>query len=81
MFQLHRPVRDYAQALALGSGRRILNHQEPLAIRRDEAAWKSRLVTVVEARWSFLEGRTVRPEICYEVAPIAYQWARGRLIG
>jgi hypothetical protein len=35
VFQLHRPVRDDAQALALGGGRRILNHEEPLAIRCD----------------------------------------------
>jgi uncharacterized protein DUF2071 len=52
-----------------------------VSIQRDEAAWKYRLVTVTDARWKFLEGKTVRPEICYEVAPIAYQWNRGRLVG
>jgi hypothetical protein len=49
-----------------------------VTIRRDEAVWKSRLVHVVSAGWRFFEGKTVRPEICYEVAPIAYQWNRGR---
>jgi hypothetical protein len=51
-----------------------------VAITRDEAAWNSRLVTVTGAEWKFLEGRTVRPEICYEVEPIAYQWNRGRQV-
>jgi uncharacterized protein DUF2071 len=50
-----------------------------VAIRRDEAAWQSRLVHVVSADWRFFEGKTVRPEICYEVASIAYQWNRGQL--
>jgi hypothetical protein len=49
-------------------------------IERDEAAWRSRIVTVAEARWTFFEGKTVRPEICYEVEPIAYQWNRARRI-
>ena len=49
-----------------------------VAIQRDEAAWKSRLVDVVSAEWQFFEGKTVRPEICCEVAPIACQWNRGR---
>jgi hypothetical protein len=52
-----------------------------VSIQRDEAAWKYRLVSVTDARWKFLEGKTVLPEICYEVAPIAYQWNRGRLVG
>jgi hypothetical protein len=50
------------------------------AIRRDEAAWKSRLVDVISAEWQFFEGKTVRPEICYEVEPIDYQWNRGRIV-
>jgi hypothetical protein len=50
-----------------------------VAITRDEAAWKSRLVTVVSADWKFFEGKTVCSEICYEVEPIAYQWNRGRI--
>jgi uncharacterized protein DUF2071 len=52
-----------------------------VAIRRDEAAWKSRLVHVVSADWRFFEGKAVRPEICYEVAPIDYRWNRGRVYG
>jgi hypothetical protein len=51
-----------------------------VAIKRDEAAWKSRLVPVVSAEWRFFEGKTVRPEICYEVEPINYQWNRGRIV-
>jgi hypothetical protein len=48
-----------------------------VAIRRDEAAWQSRLVHVESAEWQFLQGQTARAEICYEVAPITYQWNRG----
>jgi hypothetical protein len=51
-----------------------------VAIRRDEVAWQSRLVQVVSADWRFFEGKTVRPEICYEVEPIDYQWNRGRIV-
>ena len=51
-----------------------------VAIKRDEAAWKSRLVHVGSAEWRFFEGKTVRPEICYEVEPIDYQWNRGRCV-
>jgi uncharacterized protein YqjF (DUF2071 family) len=51
-----------------------------VAIQRDEAAWRSRLVTVVEAQWQFFEGKTVRPEICYEVEPIDYQWNRAQRV-
>lgn len=47
-------------------------------IVRDEKAWKSNLVVVDEAHWSFLEGKNVKPEICYEVEPIHYQWNRAR---
>jgi hypothetical protein len=49
-----------------------------VTITRDEAAWQSCLVEVVSADWQFFHGRTVRPEICYQVAPIAYQWNRAR---
>jgi hypothetical protein len=51
-----------------------------VAIQRDEAAWKSRLVHVASAEWQFFEGKTVRPEICYDVEPIDYQWNRGRTV-
>ena len=46
---------------------------------RDEAAWRSRLVTVESARWEFLAGRETALEICYEVEPIDYLWERGRI--
>lgn len=48
-----------------------------LAIAREEAAWKSRLIHVKKADWRFFAEKAVQPEICYEVAPIAYQWNRG----
>ena len=51
-----------------------------VAIQREESAWKSRLVRVVSAEWRFFDGKTVRPEICYEVEPIDYQWNRGRIV-
>jgi hypothetical protein len=51
-----------------------------LEIEREEAAWRYRLVTASEARWSFFQGRGMRPEICYEVEPIPYQWNRGRRV-
>jgi hypothetical protein len=51
-----------------------------VAIQRDEAVWKCRLVHVVSAEWRFFEGKTVRAEICYEVEPIDYQWSRGRIV-
>jgi len=51
-----------------------------VAIERDEAAWTSRLIHVASAEWQFFEGKTVLPEICYEVEPIAYQWNRARIV-
>ena len=49
-------------------------------VARDEAAWRSRLVTVEKARWEFLGPYETALEICYEVEPIDYQWERGRII-
>lgn len=46
-------------------------------IRRDETAWRSRLVAVRNAEWSFFREREAHPEICYEVDPIEYIWQRG----
>ena len=46
-------------------------------IRRDESAWRSRLVHVREAEWAFFADHEVRPEICYQVEPIRYVWERG----
>jgi hypothetical protein len=62
-----------------GPGPALPGRANVVAITRDEAAWKSRLIEVVSDDWKFLEGRTVRPEICYEVEPINYQWNRGRI--
>ena len=49
-------------------------------VARDEAAWRSRLVTVEKARWEFLEPYETALELCYEVEPIDYQWERGRIV-
>lgn len=49
-------------------------------ISRDETAWQARLLHVEQANWAFFAGRTVQPEIVYEVAPIDYVWNRGRQI-
>ncbi|HEX5323450.1 MAG TPA: DUF2071 domain-containing protein [Capsulimonadaceae bacterium] len=48
-------------------------------IVRDETAWRGRLVQVQSERWAFLADKSVRPEICYEVSPIAYQWNRAKM--
>jgi hypothetical protein len=50
-----------------------------VAIRRDESEWHSRLVHAT-AEWAFFHEMSMRPEICYEVDPIAYQWNRGRTL-
>jgi hypothetical protein len=48
-------------------------------ITREEAAWRGKLVQVESEHWSFFDGQDAQPEICYEVAPIVYQWNRGRV--
>jgi hypothetical protein len=45
-------------------------------IVRDETAWKSRPVHVQSQRWAFFADKDARPEMCYEVEPIKYQWNR-----
>jgi len=50
-----------------------------VSITRDEAAWHSRLVPVDNQEWAFFENLPIRPEICYEVDPIDYQWNRGKV--
>ena len=49
-------------------------------IVRQEDAWRSHLLRVEEAQWAFFEGRSVTPEICYQVDPISYQWNRGQIV-
>lgn len=49
-------------------------------VRREEAAWRSRVVAVREAHWRFLEGCEAVLELCYEVEPIDYRWERGRRV-
>jgi hypothetical protein len=48
-------------------------------IVRNEQNWRSKLVTVEEAKWSFFEDTDISLEICYEVEPIFYQWNRGQI--
>jgi hypothetical protein len=48
-------------------------------ITRDESAWYSRPVCVEEQSWSFFDDIPARPELCFEVDPIAYQWDRARI--
>jgi hypothetical protein len=47
-------------------------------ILRDENAWQSKCVHVEEALWPFFSDKEVAFEICYEVAPIDYQWLRAK---
>jgi hypothetical protein len=48
-------------------------------ITRDESAWHSRVIHVETAQWAFLQDQPVKPEICYQVEPIPYQWNRGKV--
>jgi hypothetical protein len=49
-------------------------------IVRQEEAWQSSLVSVEDAKWTFFNGKTALPEICYQVNPISYQWNRGQIV-
>ncbi|MEZ0325588.1 MAG: DUF2071 domain-containing protein [Fimbriimonas sp.] len=51
-----------------------------LRITRDEAAWKSRLVQVEDARFEYLKGLDLQLELCYEVEPIDYVWNRAEVL-
>lgn len=46
-------------------------------VRREESAWRSRCVKVLNAEWQLLAGWQAVLEICYEVEPIGYRWERG----
>lgn len=48
-------------------------------VKRNEAEWKSSLVTVEESDWQFFAGCEVAPEVCYAVEPINYEWRRAEL--
>ena len=48
-------------------------------ITRNEAAWRSRLVTIKHSHWPFLEPYKVQPELCYAIEPLFYRWNRGRI--
>jgi hypothetical protein len=45
-------------------------------VKRNEAEWKSSMVTVEEGDWQFFAGCEVTPEVCYAVEPIDYEWRR-----
>ena len=48
-------------------------------IRRDEDAWRSKPVAVLHQEWAFLKPfQGLQPELCFEVAPIHYQFGRGQ---
>ena len=47
-------------------------------VRREED-WRARLVPVIEEHWSFFDDKATRPEVCFQVEPIAYQWNRGTI--
>lgn len=49
-----------------------------LRVRRDEHAWKSKLVNA-RTDFAFLADRNIEPEITYQVAPIEYVWERMRV--
>lgn len=48
-------------------------------IVRDETAWKCRMVHGESLEWAYLKGRNVKPELCFELTPIDYQWNRGQI--
>jgi hypothetical protein len=48
-------------------------------ITRSEATWQSKLVQVETATWEFLKDKPAKPEICFQVEPISYQWNRGEI--
>ena len=48
-------------------------------IRRDESQWKSKLMRVIEDRWSFFTDKPAKLEVCYQVQPIDYVWHRGKV--
>jgi len=57
-----------------GDGRANVVH-----ILRDEQAWRYKLVSVEEARWSFFKKESISLEICYQVEPVFYQWNKARI--
>ena len=52
------------------------NGVDVLRITRDELAWKSRLVSVNQADFAFLNPFDATLEVCYELEPIHYRWNR-----
>lgn len=62
-------------ALAPAGPKRV----EIVRVRRNESAWRYRVVTIKESAWEFFTGHDVAPEICYAIEPIDYEWARGEL--
>ncbi len=63
-------------ALSVESGDTL----QVVRVRREEAAWHSRVVAVPEAQWRFLADHQATLELCYEVDPIEYRWERGQTV-
>jgi hypothetical protein len=49
-----------------------------LDISRDETQWRTTPVMIEHARWRFFDDVDARPELAFEIAPMEYQWNRGR---
>ncbi|HYM60925.1 MAG TPA: DUF2071 domain-containing protein [Thermoanaerobaculia bacterium] len=49
-----------------------------LDVARDESQWRTSPVTIEHARWRFFGDVEARPELAFEIAPMEYQWNRGR---
>jgi len=47
-------------------------------IKRDEEKWRYQLIEVKSSEWAFFKGKNIKPEVCYQVEPIYYQWNRGK---
>lgn len=65
-----------ACALSVDAGGRI----HAVTITRDESQWHSRPVAVVEENTSAMRNFGAELEMAFEVAPIDYQWNRGRIL-
>lgn len=74
LFEAKAVLRYKPFALSVMPGGRV----RVLRVRRDELAWKSKLVNA-ESEFAFFRDRDVEPEITYEVNPIEYVWERGKV--
>lgn len=47
-------------------------------ITRCEENWCYQLIEVKSAEWTFFKDKNIKPEVCYQVEPIDYQWNQGK---